>query len=70
MPEYSCNCCLFKTEIKTHYARHLKTEKHRVMSEHRDIEPPTEVERLKARIEWLCKKNKELIEKIKVLEKR
>ena len=28
MVEYKCNCCGYKTIIKTHYLKHLKTKKH------------------------------------------
>lgn len=29
MPNYECKCCCFSTKIKTHYATHLKTMKHK-----------------------------------------
>ena len=28
MPDYSCRCCLFVTNLKTNYTNHLKTYKH------------------------------------------
>ena len=28
MPDYSCSCCLFVTNLKTNYTNHLKTYKH------------------------------------------
>lgn len=28
MPEYTCECCHFKTNIKPHFARHIATAKH------------------------------------------
>jgi hypothetical protein len=38
MPEYICICCDFKTKIKTHYNRHLKTKKHQKKVESGAIE--------------------------------
>ena len=29
MPEYTCECCCFTTHIKTHYKKHLETQKHK-----------------------------------------
>lgn len=28
MPEYNCECCNFKTKLKSHFERHLTTKKH------------------------------------------
>ena len=33
---YTCNCCNFVSKIKTHYNRHLKTEKHKRKSNNID----------------------------------
>jgi len=72
MPVYKCNFCDFSTEIKTHYQRHLGTKKHQQYEEicQRPPDPPTEIERLRKQNKWLCEKNKELVERIKFLEKR
>ena len=29
MTEYFCECCNYKTKIKTHFIKHLATKKHR-----------------------------------------
>jgi hypothetical protein len=38
MPEYTCECCNFKTLIKTKFAEHCETTKHK-----RNIENPVEI---------------------------
>ena len=39
MPEYSCECCQFKTHIKPHFERHNGTTKHLAMANKVQTEP-------------------------------
>lgn len=42
MPEYVCQCCDFKTHIKTKYTAHLETNKHLKCIEEKHNEKPVE----------------------------
>ena len=67
MPEYNCECCMFKTHIKTKFSLHMETSKHlKNMESFVKIEP----DNLKERVATLEESNQSLKETIQFLMKR